>query len=296
MSDPYPHSPRSTAPQEPAPPDSAHSNGPLENDRPVNLDGGPAPNQASPEAGDHESGAAASKEQYPFWSWVDVALFLGFGFGAMLVGSLVMAMFLSRTPGGPAQMSTALRLVLGQTALYLAIFGALVGVIKLNHGRPFWRSLAWAPSKITYTTAAAAGILVWLIIVVLGLLMQAPPSDKMPIQELLSDPVSLWFVALFAVTLGPLCEELVFRGFLLPLFARHWGVVAGLLLTSVPFALLHGPQYGWAWQHLVLITVVGISFGIMRLRSGSVAASTVMHASYNGVFTTILLVSRPVIS
>jgi uncharacterized protein len=291
MNDPHPYSPPSTAPQEP----EDISKPPL-NDEPVSFDGSSEEGPALPPAGDHESGAATRREQYPFWNWVDVALFLGFGFGAMLVGSLVMAMFIGRTPGGPAQMSTAMRLVLGQAALYLAIFGALVGVIKLNHRRPFWRSLAWAPSKINYTTAAAAGILVWLIIVVLGLLLQAPSSDKMPIQELLSDPVSLWFVALFAITLGPLCEELVFRGFLLPLFARHWGVAAGLLLTSVPFALLHGPQYGWAWQHLVLITVVGVSFGIMRLRSGSVAASTVMHASYNGVFTAILLVSRPVIS
>ena len=62
-------------------------------------------------------------------------------------------------------------------------------------------------------------------------------------QELLRDRLSIASIGFFAITLGPLCEELVFRGFLQPLLIRTFGVAAGILLCAVPFALLHGPQY-----------------------------------------------------
>ncbi len=63
---------------------------------------------------------------------------------------------------------------------------------------------------------------------------------------------------LFGVVLAPIFEEMLFRGFLLPLLARSLGPWLGILLTAVPFALLHGAQNHWAWQPIVLIGMAGI--------------------------------------
>ncbi len=104
------------------------------------------------------------------------------------------------------------------------------------------------------------------------------PEIQMPIKNLLSDRSSIVLVGLFAVTLGPLCEELAFRGFLLPLVARSLGPVAGVLISALPFAILHGPQYSWSWRHVVLITLAGSAFGWMRLHSRSTLTATLMHA------------------
>ena len=112
----------------------------------------------------------------------------------------------------------------------------------------------------------------------------------MPMQELLRDRASLVLVGIFAVTLGPLCEELSFRGFFLPLLARSLGAAGGVLLTAVAFSLMHGPQYAWSWRHILLITLAGVAFGVVRLRSGSTAAATIMHATYNLTFFVAYLV------
>src|SRR5438093_1472529 len=83
------------------------------------------------------------------------------------------------------------------------------------------------------------------------------------------------------VTLGPLCEELAFRGFMQPLFIRSLGVGPGIALSAAGFGLLHLPQYGFTWQHGILITLAGAAFGWMRWISGSTSGSTIMHSAYN---------------
>jgi membrane protease YdiL (CAAX protease family) len=100
-------------------------------------------------------------------------------------------------------------------------------------------------------------------------------------KELLNDPTSLIVVAIFGVTVGPLCEELAFRGFMQPLFVRSLGAAPGILLSGLAFGLLHLPQYGFSWQHGILITLAGSAFAWMRRLSGSTAASTIMHSAYN---------------
>jgi membrane protease YdiL (CAAX protease family) len=128
-----------------------------------------------------------------------------------------------------------------------------------------------------------AGPVLALLIAVLGLALQTPEIN-MPIRDLLTDWTSVLLVGIFATTLGPLCEELAFRGFLLPLVARSLGRVAGVIVAALPFAILHGPQYAWSWRHVLLITLAGAVFGWVRLRSRSTFAAALVHAGYNLTF------------
>jgi hypothetical protein len=111
-------------------------------------------------------------------------------------------------------------------------------------------------------------------------------------KQLLSDRTSVLLVAVFGITLGPLCEELAFRGFMQPLLVRSLGAAPGVILAAVPFGLLHLQQYGFSWRHGLLITAAGAGFGWMRHRSGSTRASTIMHAAYNTTFFLALLAQR----
>jgi len=128
-------------------------------------------------------------------------------------------------------------------------------------------------------------------VLVLGALLGTPNVDN-AIQRLLQDRVSILLVGFFATTLGPLAEELVFRGFLQPLLIHNFGPAIGILAASLPFALLHGPQYNWSWQHILLLTFASAVFGVTRWRSGSTAASTLVHATYNLTFYTAYLLQR----
>jgi membrane protease YdiL (CAAX protease family) len=70
-------------------------------------------------------------------------------------------------------------------------------------------------------------------------------------------------------------EELVLRGALFEAVRRHAGLAAGVAVTSVAFALMHVPLYGW---HVVPLDLgVGIWLGGLRLLGRGVAAPAVAH-------------------
>ena len=73
---------------------------------------------------------------------------------------------------------------------------------------------------------------------------------------------------------------------------RAVGVIAGILIGAIPFALLHGPQYAWSWRHVLLIAIAGSGFGWWRVRTQSTGSATLMHAGYNAVLVIGFLIGR----
>jgi membrane protease YdiL (CAAX protease family) len=224
-----------------------------------------------------------TEDAQPFWSYQDLALFLAMGIPSLLLGAIVMQVVAGAVPAYPD--SKAAKLLPAQFLAYGFWFASLYLILRLRYGRPFWRSLGWfwptgagAVAKI-----ALLGPIVALSVGLLGAILRTPEIE-MPFKELLSDRFSIALVGFFAVTLGPLCEELAFRGFLLPLLLRGMRAPIAAVVAALPFALLHGPQYGWSWRHVLLITFAGTSFGWMRYKTGSTAAATLMHATYNFTF------------
>jgi uncharacterized protein len=216
---------------------------------------------------------------YPFWGYHDVILFIGLSLPSLLAGvavTLLAGRFLNM-PG------KAMPLLLAQFTGYGIWFLSLYLLFRVRYHRPFWDSLAWTGTKSQLAAGLVIGPLIAINIAIAGALLQAPEVE-MPIRELLSDRVSVALVGVFATTLGPLCEELAFRGFLMPLLVRSAGPAAGIVLAALPFALLHGPQYGWSWSHVTLVGVAGVCFGVARHVTGSTAVATAMHATYNLTF------------
>jgi membrane protease YdiL (CAAX protease family) len=81
------------------------------------------------------------------------------------------------------------------------------------------------------------------------------------------------------MTLGPIIEELLFRGFMQPVLVDSLGVFPGILATSVLFSGMHLMQNDFIWQSGVLITLVGFVLGVVRHVSGSTRASAITHIS-----------------
>jgi CAAX protease family protein len=98
-------------------------------------------------------------------------------------------------------------------------------------------------------------------------------------QTILGNPVALvGFWITLAVT-APICEEIIFRGFLM----RGWsesriGASGAIMLSSLLFTAIH-VQYNLP----TLATVFGLSvvFGVMRWRSGSTALTILLHMVWN---------------
>lgn len=229
---------------------------------------------------------AHQEKDYPFWDFVDVVFMLGLTLPAFSLAALAV---LGATLLVPAWRAWRAGQVLAMQFVFWGIwFLGLRALIRFKYGRTFWASLAWIRPPQGYAHAASMGALTAAIVIV-GAVLLRPPQVPMPLLELLKDPLSLVLVGLFAVTLGPLCEELAFRGFLLPWLARIVKPAPAVLATGLLFAVLHGPEYAWSWQHVLLIAVAGAAFGFVRLRTGSTAAAAMMHATYNLVFFGALL-------
>ena len=80
-----------------------------------------------------------------------------------------------------------------------------------------------------------------------------------------------------AVTVVVACaEEALLRGRLFDAIRRAGGVAPAVLVTTIAFALMHVPLYGW---HVVpLDLAVGLGFAGLRLATGSVVAPAAAHS------------------
>lgn len=224
---------------------------------------------------------ADTRAREPFWGYQDLALFLALALPSLVLAAAMVSGVLAVLPSRPV--SQAARLLPAQFLGYALWFLFLYLILKLRYGRPFWPSLGWVMPPKGLVRSLLLGPMLALGVAVLGAALQTPEIE-LPIKGLLTDRFSILLVGVFATTLGPLCEELAFRGFIMPLLMRSLGAAAGIVLTALPFALLHGPQYGWSWRHVLLVTLAGTAFGLARHRTGSTAAAAAMHATYNLTF------------
>ncbi len=215
-----------------------------------------------------------------FWGYSELFLFVGLAIPAMLAGFGLVRTVMTLFRLHPIR---AAEVLLEQFVGYIFLFLVLVVIFRAQYGRPFWRSLAWDPVRLSPAKIVVAGWLTAFGVILLGLLLRTPTTSN-PLTELMQDRASLVLMAAFGITLGPLAEELAFRGFVQPLLVKSIGAPAGILVASIPFGLLHFAEYGYSWRHVVLITGAGAAFGWMRHATRSTKASTLMHGAYNALF------------
>jgi membrane protease YdiL (CAAX protease family) len=83
--------------------------------------------------------------------------------------------------------------------------------------------------------------------------------------------------AIVVAVVGPIVEELTFRGIGFFLLAQ-FGQVAAVLVTAVAFALTHGILEG-----LPVFFIIGVALAFIRARTDSIYPPIVMHAGFNAI-------------
>lgn len=86
-----------------------------------------------------------------------------------------------------------------------------------------------------------------------------------------------WSELLYAVILAPLCEETVFRGWLLKLLKRY-GALAAAILTAVCFGVFHGTLL-----QIPPAIICGLVFAWLTFRFRSIIPAIVLHFLTNGM-------------
>jgi membrane protease YdiL (CAAX protease family) len=173
--------------------------------------------------------------------------------------------------------------VAGQTVAYVLILAYMYILVTRERNRPdFLAALHWNwPSNIAGYVLAGFVLSVALQVVAHFL----PIPKELPIDSFFRTPAEAWALGILSVTLAPLMEELFFRGFLYPVFARRLGVAVAIFLTALAFALLHGAQLMFSWGPVLVIFLVGMVLTMVRAKTNSVAAGVIIHMAYNGTIT-----------
>ncbi len=201
--------------------------------------------------------------------------------------------------------------------LYLITFGLSLVVFPMVWSESLFAGLEWR-GRVASSNLRP---LVWTAFACFGLaildqfLMPGPANA--PIEKMISSPGAAWMMFAFGVTMAPVFEEMFFRGFLLPSLCtacdwiaekmRHtlprpldadghpqWSLAAmiiGSVLTSIPFAGLHVEQQGHSLGPFLLLIAISLILCSVRLKFRSLAASTLVHASYNFLIFSIELIA-----
>jgi membrane protease YdiL (CAAX protease family) len=185
----------------------------------------------------------------------------------------------------------ALITIPAQFAAYVLTVGFMVWVVRLRHNSPFGSGVFWnLPETQVALTALAGGAVMALLSEISSGLLQRWTPKNLPIEEYFKNAASGYALALFGIFVAPFVEELFFRGFLYPALERWVGVVAGLVLTSAAFSLLHGGQLGEAWAPMLVLFLVSAVLTAVRIRTRSVATCVLVHMGYNATLFSIMFI------
>lgn len=85
---------------------------------------------------------------------------------------------------------------------------------------------------------------------------------------------------LIGITIAPGVEEILFRGFLQPIFCRKFGVFAGVIASTVLFVSLHPGGFSGITTFLLLF-VSSFFLALLTIRWKSIIPSAIMHYLIN---------------
>jgi membrane protease YdiL (CAAX protease family) len=186
-----------------------------------------------------------------------------------------------------------LELPWGPTALILPGQLAMLGIPLL--------AALFSPERLAPRLRLGPSALPWRVLPLLlagtvfsagigGLASQYIFDDPGPSLRLIADMsqkasgLGLVGVALMICLLPPLAEETLFRGYLQGRLLRRWPAAAAIAVSSVFFVAAHFDPV-----HMLAVTPLGIWFGVVAWRCGSIWPSMLCHAAQN---TTALVLMR----
>ena len=175
-----------------------------------------------------------------------------------------------------------------QFVWYLVILAYMIMFVEGTFHRRFWEAVQWNWPSRNWALFVPIGIV---MVSLEGLERFFKIPKHVPMEDFLSTPQAALMTAIFAVTLGPLMEELFFRGFLYPTLARRFGVTASVLATAAGFGLIHGAQLAFTPGLVFIIFLVGLVLTLVRAKTNSVGSSFVVHVAYNSTIVAMGMIA-----
>jgi membrane protease YdiL (CAAX protease family) len=234
---------------------------------------------------------AAKAGEDPVWSGWDVLQIAGLTLLMLIIAQLLIAPAMLRFAYPHASwMDVAQKPVsalLAQLLTYMVVGLYMILLVQGKYRARFSEAIRWNWPGIAGVSFVGIGVLM-LALDFLGRFLPMPKTT--PFDQFFARPSDAYLTLIFAVSLGPLMEELFFRGFLYPVLARRLGAAGGIILTALPFGLMHYLQYR-SWSAVLIVVLVGVVLTTVRAVTKSVASSFLAHVGYNGALMMITVLA-----
>ncbi|MEB3308137.1 MAG: CPBP family intramembrane glutamic endopeptidase [Cyanobacteriota bacterium] len=236
--------------------------------------------------------------QGPALGLADVTLLIAGGFvvlGELFVPQILIPLVqhLLRPLLSRAALAEALQVLLLYTGLMLApllLLRFLLRPLPPDQRLLQWQ---WRPLGPAFGVAVQQVLMVLPIVAVSGWVLErfwTDQSGSNPLLEVVlntGDPLALATLATTAVLLAPLFEEMLFRGVLLPVLGKRWGMGWGVVVSALTFGLAH-----LSLGELMPLFLLGTALGWLRVSSGRLAPCVLMHSLWNALtFANLLLLA-----
>lgn len=131
------------------------------------------------------------------------------------------------------------------------------------------------------------------LLVVLAQLFHYEPPPHPLVEVFLEEERSPWLIgySLFlACVLGPVLEEIFFRGFCYPAFKKKWGVKWALVLSAGFFSLIHQNAFAF-----LPVFILGFALGYLYEKRGTLIPSIILHVIHNSIFISYFFLAKAVL-
>jgi len=115
----------------------------------------------------------------------------------------------------------------------------------------------------------------------------AKPQEAVTLVRETSDVGLLVAIAVSAIIIAPIAEELIFRGYLYPVVKRFTDRWFASIFSGVLFGVIHFNVMG-----LPMLALMGIILAVIYERSGSLWVPIGCHAAFNATSVGLMLISR----
>nr|WP_052654289.1 CPBP family intramembrane glutamic endopeptidase [Planococcus massiliensis] len=164
------------------------------------------------------------------------------------------------------------------------IFTTALYFIVLKPKEQSWKTVGLTPFPLRDWKLIAFWTIILIvvsIVLVIGMSFIGVGTENSKTESLQSQMTLLNFTIGFvsAAIISPIYEEIFYRGFLYRFFSSRYGVLSGMLISSLIFTVVHIPTY----NTLPVNFVSGLIFSWVYHKTGSIIPSILIHGIFNGI-------------
>lgn len=218
---------------------------------------------------------------------------LGFWGAVLVVSHIIFQLALQYPPALKSLIPEVWWNLLAEGSLELILLALLIPVLLKRDGLVLG-DLGFAPSqwKRDIRRGMIAGASIWLLDIALLRLAKIWTGGAdvniglgSIVEPMINGSAELFGVVLSIVVLGPITEEVLYRGCLMAstragLGGRPWKAVVAVISSGIIFALVHALGHP---LYTVVYFVTGLAFALVYQKTGSLAVSVIAHGSVNAL-------------